>query len=157
LRLQVLGTFITEWAEGRAKCEQLLSSRAAAEAAAEQLVALALHHGFEGWLVNIENSLARRHVRLMLHFMRHLTRRMCEAVPHSLVMWWVALPAGQGRALQLLLLAVAGGCGGDVAWPPLQPPAHAPPAPPHDGRMPPAAPLRGPAPIPPPLPPPAQV
>jgi hypothetical protein len=87
---QVLGTFITEWAEGRAKCEQLLASRAAAEEAAEQLVALALHHGFEGWLVNIENSLTPKHVRLMLHFVRHLTRRMREAVPHALVMWWAA-------------------------------------------------------------------
>jgi hypothetical protein len=49
---QVLGTFITEFGEGRRRCARLFSSHEAARAVADKLVALACHHGFEGWLVS---------------------------------------------------------------------------------------------------------
>jgi hypothetical protein len=45
--LQVLGTFITEWEEGRHRCEALLASPESARAVAEQLAGMALHFGFE--------------------------------------------------------------------------------------------------------------
>lgn len=50
------GTFITEWDAGSAVCEDLLASEATVEAAVRQLARIALHHGFEGWLINIENK-----------------------------------------------------------------------------------------------------
>lgn len=64
LVLQVLGTFITEWDLGASRCRRMFASKAAAQAVADQLVALAVHYGFEGWLINIENSLSRSEVQV---------------------------------------------------------------------------------------------
>jgi len=51
----VLGTFITEWDEGRAVCDTLLSTKETAHMYAERLAELAADLGFDGWLVS--NSL----------------------------------------------------------------------------------------------------
>lgn len=45
---QALGTFITEWGPGRGHCTALFASPDAARATADQLVAIAVTHGFEG-------------------------------------------------------------------------------------------------------------
>ena len=66
---QVLGTLITEWDAGAAACRRLFGSQAAALHAAAQLAALANAHGFEGWLVNIENDLPRACVPHVLTFL----------------------------------------------------------------------------------------
>ncbi|RYQ83679.1 hypothetical protein Ahy_B10g102450 isoform C [Arachis hypogaea] len=50
--VKVLGTFITEWDEGRAACDVLLSTKESAQMYAERLVELAVTLGFDGWLVN---------------------------------------------------------------------------------------------------------
>lgn len=57
--------------------------------AADQLVRLALHHGFDGWLLNIENTLPLHLVPAMLHFVAYLRAAMHRALPHAQVMWWV--------------------------------------------------------------------
>lgn len=87
LVLQVLGTFITEFGQGRRRCNRLFTSNQSAEAVADQLVAVAAHYGFEGWLVNIENSLSKEQVEIMKHFTGYLRARMTAAVQHSLVIW----------------------------------------------------------------------
>lgn len=48
----MLGTFITEWDEGRAVCDALLSTKESAQMYAERLAELAAALGFDGWLVN---------------------------------------------------------------------------------------------------------
>jgi mannosyl-glycoprotein endo-beta-N-acetylglucosaminidase len=83
----VLGTFITEFGQGRQRCNRLFSSRESAQAVADQLVAVAQHHGFEGWLVNIENGLSRQQVAAMLHFVGYLRARMKAMCPHGMVVW----------------------------------------------------------------------
>jgi mannosyl-glycoprotein endo-beta-N-acetylglucosaminidase len=85
--LQVLGTFITEFGQGRQRCNRLFASRASAQAVADQLVAVACHYGFEGWLVNIENSLSSDQVQVMLHFVGYLRARMKAACSHGVVVW----------------------------------------------------------------------
>ena len=55
--LQVLGTLITEWDEGRAMCEAFLQTEETAQQAARQLAAIAAYYGFDGWLLNLENEL----------------------------------------------------------------------------------------------------
>ncbi len=56
--------------------------------AADQLVSLACHHGFEGWLINIENRLTRRHVGVMQRFVAYLRARMRSVIgPNSMVIW----------------------------------------------------------------------
>ena len=66
----MLGTVITEWEEGAALCEQLFSSPEAAEEAAGQLCRIAAHHGFDGWLLNVENTLSEAAIPNLLHFIR---------------------------------------------------------------------------------------
>lgn len=48
----MLGTFITEWDEGRAVCDILLSEKEIAHMYAERLAELAADLGFDGWLVS---------------------------------------------------------------------------------------------------------
>jgi mannosyl-glycoprotein endo-beta-N-acetylglucosaminidase len=70
LHCQVLGTFITEWDAGKAACGRLFASEAAAECCAHQLAAIASWHGFEGWLINIENELDQGTLPHLLSFLR---------------------------------------------------------------------------------------
>lgn len=48
----MLGTFITEWDEGKATCDALLSTKESAQMYAERLAELSVHLGFDGWLVS---------------------------------------------------------------------------------------------------------
>ena len=66
----MLGTFITEWDAGKTACGRLFSSEAAAECCAHQLAAIAAWHGFEGWLINIENELDLEMIPHLLTFLR---------------------------------------------------------------------------------------
>lgn len=52
-----VGTVITEWDEGKQRCAEFLKSEAEWRSLADQLVAIAVHYGFDGWLLNIENTL----------------------------------------------------------------------------------------------------
>ncbi|XP_033703255.1 cytosolic endo-beta-N-acetylglucosaminidase isoform X2 [Tursiops truncatus] len=55
----VLGTFITEWKEGERLCEAFLAGdERSYQAVARQLVLIAQFFRFDGWLINIENSLS---------------------------------------------------------------------------------------------------
>ena len=51
VKSKVLGTFITEWDEGAAICNKLLSTKESAHKYAERLAELAVELGFDGWLV----------------------------------------------------------------------------------------------------------
>lgn len=66
----ILGTLISEWDAGAAACRQLFGTMSSAEAAADQLAAIAAHHGFDGWLINIENAMDPAHIPNLLHFLR---------------------------------------------------------------------------------------
>lgn len=48
----MLGTFITEWDEGRATSDALLSTKESAQMYAQRLAELAVNLGFDGWLVS---------------------------------------------------------------------------------------------------------
>lgn len=53
------GTFITEWKEGGRLCEAFLAGdESSFRAVADQLVLIAQFFRFDGWLINIENSLS---------------------------------------------------------------------------------------------------
>ena len=52
-----MGTIITEWEGGTQTCNHLLSTSDNVEKFVEQCVSLANYYQFDGWLVNIENSL----------------------------------------------------------------------------------------------------
>ena len=52
-----MGTIITEWEDGTQTCNHLLSTSDNVEKFVEQCVSLANYYQFDGWLVNVENSL----------------------------------------------------------------------------------------------------
>ncbi|KAM6175555.1 cytosolic endo-beta-N-acetylglucosaminidase [Erethizon dorsatum] len=93
----VLGTFITEWSDGAKLCEAFLAGDSHSyQTVANQLVQIAQFFRFDGWLVNIENSLSVAAVRNMPAFLRYLTAQLHQRVPGGLVLWYDSvLPSGQ--------------------------------------------------------------
>ena len=49
------GTLITEWDDGKKRCDAVLTGEETFKAFADQLVKISNYYGFDGWLVNIEN------------------------------------------------------------------------------------------------------
>ncbi|XP_031454813.1 cytosolic endo-beta-N-acetylglucosaminidase [Phasianus colchicus] len=85
----VLGTFITEWTDGEKLCEAFLAGgEEAYRAVSHQLARIAQHYRFDGWLINIENTLSAAAVGNLSPFLRHLTAQVHSAVPGGLVIWY---------------------------------------------------------------------
>eukprot|EP00775_Hariotina_reticulata_P011568 gene11568-11712_t len=85
--VRMLGTFITEFGQGKLRSEVLFASRDSAEVVANQLVAVALHYGFEGWLVSV-----------LQHFVGYLRARMQAELPgRGLVVWMPSAGARQSE------------------------------------------------------------
>nr|XP_054391800.1 cytosolic endo-beta-N-acetylglucosaminidase isoform X2 [Pongo abelii] len=85
----VLGTFITEWNEGGRLCEAFLAGdERSYQAVADRLVQMAQFFRFDGWLINIENSLSLAAVGNMPPFLRYLTTQLHRQVPGGLVLWY---------------------------------------------------------------------
>ena len=53
----IIGTFITEWDEGKAICNELFATKESTEKVATQLAQIAEDYVIDGWLINIENTL----------------------------------------------------------------------------------------------------
>lgn len=108
---RVLGTFITEWEEGHAVCAELLRSKETAENAAAQLTRIAVDHGFDGWLVNIENKVdPGASMEHLVHFVRSLTLQMRAARDP------VAAAAGSGSSASTVLWYDSVTTDGELAW-----------------------------------------
>ncbi|KAF7816514.1 cytosolic endo-beta-N-acetylglucosaminidase 1 [Senna tora] len=86
--VKVLGTFITEWDEGRAVCNTMLSTKESSQMYAERLAELAAALGFDGWLLNMEVDLDPGQISNLKEFVNHLTLTMHSSVPGSLVIWY---------------------------------------------------------------------
>ncbi|ELT96975.1 hypothetical protein CAPTEDRAFT_184001 [Capitella teleta] len=86
--VQVLGTFITEWNKGAEICEQFLQTKSAAECLADQLVNIAKHYKFDGWLINIENPLETSQVPMLVHFVAYLTEKVKLSLNRGFVIWY---------------------------------------------------------------------
>uniref|UniRef100_A0A672Z2M0 Cytosolic endo-beta-N-acetylglucosaminidase n=1 Tax=Sphaeramia orbicularis TaxID=375764 RepID=A0A672Z2M0_9TELE len=84
----VIGTFITEWTAGGLMCEDFLKGEESYRAVADKLVQISHCYGFDGWLINIENTLTEVAVKNMPLFLRYLTDQMHERVSGSLVLWY---------------------------------------------------------------------
>ncbi|KAK4273731.1 hypothetical protein QN277_017070 [Acacia crassicarpa] len=86
--VKVLGTFITEWDEGRSVCDEMLATKGSAQTYAERLVQLAAKLGFDGWLINMEVKLDLGQIENLKEFVKHLSLLMHSSVPGSLVLWY---------------------------------------------------------------------
>ncbi|KAI4306494.1 hypothetical protein L6164_029768 [Bauhinia variegata] len=86
--VKVLGTFITEWEEGKVISEALLATKESGQMYAERLAELAVALGFDGWLLNMEVTLDQGRISNLKEFVNHLTLTMHSSVPGSLVIWY---------------------------------------------------------------------
>uniref|UniRef100_A0A7N6B1N4 Cytosolic endo-beta-N-acetylglucosaminidase n=1 Tax=Anabas testudineus TaxID=64144 RepID=A0A7N6B1N4_ANATE len=84
----VIGTFITEWTDGATACESFLTEEESYRKVADKLVQISHCYGFDGWLINIENTLSELAVKNTPLFLRYLTDQMHERVPGSQVLWY---------------------------------------------------------------------
>ncbi|XP_002520781.3 cytosolic endo-beta-N-acetylglucosaminidase 1 [Ricinus communis] len=89
--VKVLGTFLTEWEEGRLACNKLLETEESARMYAERLAELAIALGFDGWLINMEINLDMEKIPNLKEFVSHLTKTMHFSLPGSLVIWYDAI------------------------------------------------------------------
>lgn len=63
----MVGTFITEWDAGAEICNEILADKSSVQNVVLQLTRIAKYHGFEGWLLNIENKINPEQVTCLLH------------------------------------------------------------------------------------------
>ena len=68
----VFGTLLTEWDAGAEACKALFATPEAAAAVAAQLERIRAAHGFDGWLVNVENQLEPGAVANVLALLQRL-------------------------------------------------------------------------------------
>ncbi|KAG7376822.1 hypothetical protein PHYBOEH_001273, partial [Phytophthora boehmeriae] len=88
---RVLGTFLTEGDQGTVLCEEIFKDVHSAETFASKLVAIAWHGGFDGWLINIENSVPADFVASIDVFLRILRKGLQLQNPQALVVWYGSL------------------------------------------------------------------
>eukprot|EP01135_Chromosphaera_perkinsii_P011044 Nk52_evm3s2325 gene=Nk52_evmTU3s2325 len=95
----VLGTVITEHQKGMEIChEYLFGDRSSAEHFANQLVAIAVYYGFEGWLLNFENPIRPGlHMNNLFHFVEYLTNVIHVAIPNGQVIWYDSVVSSTGQ------------------------------------------------------------
>ncbi|GIY42992.1 cytosolic endo-beta-N-acetylglucosaminidase [Caerostris extrusa] len=86
--VQVIGTFISEWDEGVKVFETAFSNKILVDQLCMQLVNIAAHYNFDGWLINIENEVEPCQIVLLNHFVKSLTSKMHAYIPGSQVIWY---------------------------------------------------------------------
>lgn len=86
--VSVLGTVIFENDDGQETLIEILQSVKFMHAVVEALVFVARHCRFEGWLLNVEVSLDPDRIPMLVQFVKRLTRRTREEVPHGTVIWY---------------------------------------------------------------------
>lgn len=67
-----MGTFITEFEDGKAICAELFRSKQSAIAFADRMIEICRFLGFDGYLVNIENEVDELQMPVLLAFLEHL-------------------------------------------------------------------------------------
>lgn len=88
---RVLGTFITEGDAGQALATELFVDAQSAERYAAKLVAIAWRSGFDGWLINLENTIPPALIPNVLTFLRVLRNGLRVNNPHAQVIWYGCL------------------------------------------------------------------
>ncbi|GAB1598562.1 cytosolic endo-beta-N-acetylglucosaminidase-like [Argonauta hians] len=84
----ILGTVITEHDVGAKICNEILQSQESYELIARKLTEIAKFYNLDGWLLNIENTIRPDKIRKLVEFVKYLTERMTDEIPHSKVIWY---------------------------------------------------------------------
>ncbi|KAL4110320.1 hypothetical protein PRIC1_002011 [Phytophthora ramorum] len=88
---RVLGTFLTEGDQGTEMCKELFQDAHSAETFASKLAAIAWHGGFDGWLINVENTVPAELVSNINVFLRTLRKELQLQNPLAQVVWYGSL------------------------------------------------------------------
>ncbi|XP_023324291.1 cytosolic endo-beta-N-acetylglucosaminidase isoform X2 [Eurytemora carolleeae] len=84
----VLGTIITEWDEGKQILETIISDPVLLDVFVDKCGDIAEHHGFQGWLLNIENEVNISLVPNLILLVGKLRARMKMITDDCLVIWY---------------------------------------------------------------------
>ena len=82
----ILGTFITEFDAGESICARLLADASRVDTLVAAMCDMARWHGFDGWLLNIENRVSVEHTANLRYFVSALTERM--RAHNGMVVWY---------------------------------------------------------------------
>ncbi|XP_060824230.1 cytosolic endo-beta-N-acetylglucosaminidase-like [Bombus pascuorum] len=83
--VKVLGTVITE-REGI--WDVILESQEEVRRFADALILVAKFYKFDGWLLNIENTIKSEQVNNLIYFVKYLTENIHEAIRNSEIIWY---------------------------------------------------------------------
>ncbi|XP_004922019.1 uncharacterized protein LOC101738110 [Bombyx mori] len=84
--VKVIGTVITEWNDGVAFWNKMLASEAVYRYFASALVSVAKVLKFDGWLLNIENQIAKP--EMLLDFVRYFHRILHQELDDPVLIWY---------------------------------------------------------------------
>ncbi|XP_065218337.1 cytosolic endo-beta-N-acetylglucosaminidase [Planococcus citri] len=74
--VEILGTVITEFNEGKKIWDQLLTNDDMMESFISKLVSICKHYNFDGYLMNIENSIDKPHLPKLITFLEKLKSQL---------------------------------------------------------------------------------
>lgn len=80
--------FGTEGSDGVKNLDAVLESEETVRETVRQLVLLTKNFGFDGWLINIESSVATEQVAMLQLFVKILTKKIHDAIPYGKVIWY---------------------------------------------------------------------
>nr|XP_050861167.1 cytosolic endo-beta-N-acetylglucosaminidase-like isoform X1 [Vespula vulgaris] len=86
--VKVLGTVITEHADGGVIWNLILRTKESVKRFANALVHVAKFYKFEGWLLNVENGIKPEEIDNLVYFVKYLSDRIHEEIVGSEVIWY---------------------------------------------------------------------
>lgn len=86
--VKILGTLISENAEGKLLWDEILKTRENIIKFADALIKLAKFYKFDGWLLNVENEIDEVDVIKLTFFVQYLTETIHIKIPKSEIIWY---------------------------------------------------------------------
>ncbi|XP_043286773.1 cytosolic endo-beta-N-acetylglucosaminidase isoform X2 [Venturia canescens] len=95
--VKILGTLISEGADGVGVWERVLSDRNETRKFADALVRLAKFYKFEGWLLNVENEINVTKIDDLIYFVNYLRESIHTEIEGSEIIWYDSVSAQDGK------------------------------------------------------------
>ncbi|XP_011498269.1 PREDICTED: cytosolic endo-beta-N-acetylglucosaminidase [Ceratosolen solmsi marchali] len=86
--VKILGTLITESAQGKEIWDEIFKSRNSVVKFADALIKIAQFYKFEGWLLNIENEINENNITQLVFFVQYLTENIHKKIDNSEIIWY---------------------------------------------------------------------
>lgn len=83
-----MGTFITEWSDGKTKLLEVLESKESIDKTTDSLLKCCKHFKFEGWLINIECEVPTAKVDQLIYFLSSLREKITRNIKNGKIFWY---------------------------------------------------------------------